>query len=100
MIVPADRLKLTAGTTQAWKNVRSGREYVLEQCSDCGTNLLARIVVAPEIVAIWPGTLDDTSWVKPKAHIWTKSAQSWVKFDDSDVIYDEQPEDIAELFSL
>lgn len=26
MIVSAERLKLTAGTTQAWESVRSGRE--------------------------------------------------------------------------
>jgi hypothetical protein len=24
------------------------------------------------------GTLDDTSWLKPDAHYWTKRKQSWV----------------------
>ena len=49
------------------------------------------------IRCIRAGTLDDTSWLKPVGHIWTKSAQPWVKFDDGTLLYDGQPPDFAAL---
>jgi hypothetical protein len=27
------------------------------------------------------GTLDDKSWIKPNTHIWTQSAQPWVRIE-------------------
>ena len=39
------------------------------------------------------GTLDDTSWIVPTAHIWTASAQPWVKFAEDDVLFEGQPQD-------
>ena len=99
-IVAASALKITAGTTEKWKRISKGATYVWERCSDCGTNLIASIEAAPDMAAIWPGTLDDQSWVKPKAQIWTKSAQDWLKLDASMPAYEEQPENFEDLFSL
>jgi hypothetical protein len=30
------------------------------------------------VLALKPGTLDDTSWLEPGYFIWMKSAQGWV----------------------
>ena len=99
MIVAADTLRLTQGTMQAWTRVvKNGHQYIWKRCADCGTNLLSTIEGAPEILAVWPGTLDDSSRVRPKAHFWAKSAQSWIEFKDSDIVYDEQPQDLSEVF--
>lgn len=35
-------------------------------------------MVRPGFVFIKPGTLDDTSWLKPDMHIWTSRRQPWV----------------------
>jgi len=34
------------------------------------------------VVSIKPGTLDDTSWLRPSAFIWMRSAQGWVSVPD------------------
>jgi hypothetical protein len=30
------------------------------------------------VLSLKPGTLDDTSWLRPSYFIWLKSAQGWV----------------------
>jgi hypothetical protein len=44
-----------------------------------------------------PGTLDDTSWLHPVGHIWTKSAQSWVPIPKDSIIHEGHPSDLAPL---
>ena len=99
-IVNTADLRITAGVTKTWKRTNRGATYAWERCSKCGTNLIATIEAAPGMGAIWPGTLDDQKWLKPKAQIWTRSAQDWVKLDESIATYDEQPENFADLFNL
>ena len=37
------------------------------------------------------GTFDDTSWLRPTAHFWTRSAQPWVVFPEGATIYPTAP---------
>lgn len=37
------------------------------------------------------GTLDDTSWLEPVAHIWARSRQPGVQFAADALVFDEQP---------
>jgi hypothetical protein len=34
---------------------------------------------------------DDTSWLRPKSHIWTRSKQPWVTLPQGDEIFAAQP---------
>ena len=45
------------------------------------------------------GTLDDTSWLRPAAQIWTSSAQPWALVRDNIVSYEEQPTDFAAVLA-
>jgi hypothetical protein len=45
------------------------------------------------------GTLDDTSWLKPTAHIWTRSKQPWITLPEGDRCFETQPEDLAGFFA-
>lgn len=50
-----------------------------------------------------PGTLDDTSWLKPGAHNWTKSAQLWFRLDEDSLQYPHNPsgyDDLIQAFQL
>jgi len=67
------------------------------RCADCGCCLWGEIGDFPEIVALQAGTLDDTSWLEPIAHIWTSSAQPWVEIPTNVLVYEKQPEDDLEL---
>jgi hypothetical protein len=41
--------------------------------------------------SILGGTLDDTSWLRPVVHVWTRSKQPWIVLPESDQQFDTQP---------
>jgi hypothetical protein len=47
------------------------------------------------------GSLDDTSWLRPVGHIWTRSRQPWVDISDapSSLVFEQEPADLDELKS-
>jgi hypothetical protein len=53
----------------------SGRIKTCAFCPECGTRIYHQTENGMSLKA---GTLDDTSWLKPDAHYWTKRKQSWV----------------------
>ncbi|WP_068298372.1 GFA family protein [Pararhodobacter sp. CCB-MM2] len=68
-------------------------------CPGCG----ARIFNArpgTEFCHLRGGTLDDTSWLRPAAHIWTDSAQPWMRFDPEVLISPGQPDDLGAIEQL
>src|SRR5947209_8120856 len=52
---------------------REGRKF----CSGCGSPIITEAAAMPELIFIKAGTLDDTSWLDPKMHIYCDSAQRW-----------------------
>jgi hypothetical protein len=38
------------------------------------------------------GTLDDTSWLQPTAHFWTRSKQPWIVLPEGDSVFETQPD--------
>lgn len=56
----------------------SGEAVLRDFCPNCGSPLFSRVAVAPGLVFIKVGTLDDTSTFSPAMHLWAKSKQHWV----------------------
>jgi hypothetical protein len=54
-----------------------GGETQRKFCSACGSPVFSIAAVAPELVFIKAGSLDDASWVQPVVEAWTSSAQAW-----------------------
>lgn len=99
MPVPREALVLVAGQPKEWRKVGdSGREVICQFCADCGTRLFHSPTRNPRIVNIKPGSLDDTSWLQPVAHLWTRSKQPWVQIDGECLFYDGQPDDFEPVF--
>jgi hypothetical protein len=75
----------------------SGRVKLRRICADCGAWLFGEprpgtLYRYPDPVrVVRGGTLDDTSWLMPKVHFWTRSAQPWVSLPPDSVTYDTQP---------
>jgi hypothetical protein len=67
------------------------------RCADCGSCMWGEIGGLAELLALQAGTLDDTSWLRPIAHIWTSSAQPWVEIPTDVLLYEKEPEDNLEL---
>jgi len=49
------------------------------------------------VLSLRAGTFDDTSWVVPAGHIWTRSAQPWFQFGADDIRRDAQPTDYVPI---
>jgi hypothetical protein len=75
----------------------SGRTKRLGICPDCGVWLFDSprpSTSFPGLVrVVRGGTFDDTRWITPTIHYWTRSAQKWVALDG--IRYEMQPEGLA-----
>jgi hypothetical protein len=98
MAVAREALAVVAGTPAAWRReLESGRVIFCFFCRDCGTRLFHNPERNPQASIVKPGTLDDTSWLEPVGHIWTRSAQSWFPIPQDTVNYEAQPPDLSRL---
>ena len=71
-------LNLFSGTTKEWlRKTKSGAVISCKFCPDCGTRLFHVGHAGSRVISVKPGTLDDTSWLRPSGHIWTQNAQAW-----------------------
>ena len=71
----------------------SGEAVLRDFCPNCGSPLFSRVAVAPGLIFIKAGTLDDTSWLFPAGHIWTRSKQPFVSIGADELSWPQQPDD-------
>jgi hypothetical protein len=101
MVVSRKSLEILQGEPGGYSaTLADGRVKQGKLCARCGTRLWGEPVKNPALVVIQPGTLDDTSWLRPVAHIWTRSAQPWVVFPPEAVRFEREPEDPKALAAL
>jgi hypothetical protein len=92
LVVRRDALELTRGETVPYSaKLPDGRQKNGQLCATCSTRLWGESVRNPAFVIVQPGTLDDTSWLRPVAHIWTRSAQPWIRFPEGAALFETQP---------
>ena len=95
LVVPAPAFSLTGEPRLVQRVLGSGKignRWTCPQCGGwiCGGSKLD--VVAPdETRVVRAGTLDDTSWLRPTTHYWTRSAQPWISFPDGATVHQTQP---------
>jgi hypothetical protein len=77
--VPRGAFDIQGSTLSSYSTIGSdhGGETERNFCSACGSPLFSVAAVAPELVFIKAGALDDASWVQPSVEVWTSSAQPW-----------------------
>jgi hypothetical protein len=92
MSVPRDAVHLLQGEPKQWsRGSASGRTVICFFCGECGTRLFHQPTRNPHITNIKPGTLDDTSWLRPVGNLWTRNAQPWVHCNAEMLNYEGQP---------
>jgi hypothetical protein len=64
-------------------------------CGECGVRIWTEFSKFPQVVNVKPGTLDDTSWLEPVAHIWVRSKQPWVSIPEGALQFETQPADFS-----
>jgi hypothetical protein len=82
MPVKKDSLTVTGLTKQVTRIADSGNEVTGTFCPECGVRIYHAPKSAPDILSLKPGTLDDTSWLRPDLFIWMKRAQAWLPVPD------------------
>jgi len=99
MPVQTRSLELLRGDPEviSFKSPSDGLAKRHRRCAACGSCVWGEIGALPQVVAVQAGTLDDTSWLEPIAHIWTRSAQPWVEIPKDVLLYEKEPEDNLEL---
>lgn len=87
------------GALSAWERTSDdGNVNTRYSCSSCGNIIYGVSSASPDLIKLQPGTLDDFGDVSVDAHIWTKRAQSWVLFAEDALMYETQPDNLAEVF--
>ena len=93
MLVPRDGFKYTKGAVSAFEIPTESKSKKLGYfCGECGTRIANDTAGRPAL-SLKAGTLDDRAKLKPVGHIWVKSAQDWMIFDEDALIYDGAPDD-------
>lgn len=83
-----------AGETDVYpKSADSGRVVMVHRCKDCGTRLWHETQLGAQYMLVAAGTLDDSSWAIPTAHIWTKRAAAHEQFQPDALLVEGQPTD-------
>jgi hypothetical protein len=81
-----------------WRHTgASGFESTYWFCADCGGRISGERADRPGIVTIRAGTLDDTSWLRPIAHINLENAQAWERVPNNAVCFEAMPNDFSTL---
>jgi len=100
MLMPSSALEITRGTLKSWQRpADSGEAVVCHFCPDCGTRIYHGASDLDDVVSLKPGTLDDTSWLRPVGHLWASRAQPWHGLQTGCLAYSQQPGTLDDLES-
>jgi hypothetical protein len=85
MPVSTEAFRIVRGEPKGWRRRSpAGVETVSWFCGDCGGRINGERASRPGSTNVRAGTLDDTSWLMPAAHIFVRSAQPWVRLPEAD----------------
>ena len=89
MPVARETLEITQGELMSWvRTADSGAQIPQHVCKVCGVRIYSEPKAGGPTLTLRCGSLDDTSWLRPIAAIWMKSAQPWVRMPDDVMLFD------------
>lgn len=69
----------------------SGQPVRRNFCPECGSPITSDVAVMPDLTFIKTGTLDDTSWLDPKMHVYCDSKQHWTPISEGSQKFAKMP---------
>jgi hypothetical protein len=89
--IPKSDLTIT-GTLKTYRDTGDSGQPVLRNfCPECGSPVTSDVAVMPQLVFLKAGTLDDTSWVDPKMHVYCDSMQKWTTIAEGSQRFGKMP---------
>jgi hypothetical protein len=101
LVLPAESFRLVTGKPKAVQHTAdSGRASIWWVCPECGSWICAgpRGGLVSTVRNVRAGTLDDTSWLRPTVHFWTRNKQPWIALPEGGQNFETQPEDLMGFF--
>jgi hypothetical protein len=101
LIIARENLRLSKGgeTLRSWDT--RGDDGEVKRCyfcPDCGSRIYHGSERDDADISIKAGSLDDTGWLRPVAHIWLHSAQPWITIGtEGYACFSREPTDQDEL---
>jgi hypothetical protein len=91
-------VELISGDMKEWiRTMPSGRQMSCQFCPECGTRIFHKTLGQTLLLSIKPGTLRNTSNLKPVGHIWVDSKQKWFEIEEDSLQYGGNPESYEDL---
>jgi hypothetical protein len=79
MPVATKDFRIQQGKLKGWRRPSpTGADVTSWFCGECGGRIYGERAGRPESINIRAGTLDETKWLVPIAHLFLRSAQPWV----------------------
>lgn len=101
MRIPAASFALTKGMLKTFQRIaESGQVFTNSFCPECGTHIHHQADRSPGQISLKPGTLDDTSWLRPSHHVFLRSAQPWVVIPEDAQGFETVPADRSWLSGI
>ena len=99
IVLAPEAFRLTQGEPRPLqKTADSGRVVTRWVCPQCGSWICGSPTPGSAL-RVRAGTLDDTSWLRPTAHFWTRSRQPWIALPEGSRSFETQPADLLGFFS-
>lgn len=100
MPVTTDAFHITEGAPQPWRRTSREAEVTSWFCGNCGGRIYGERSSRRQSINVRAGTLDDTTWLRPVAHLFMRSAQPWEQIADASICYEAMPDDFKEVAEL
>ncbi len=92
LVVKEEDFRLTRGEAKTYASKSdAGRAKLGAFCPGCGTRIYHKPEWRKGTVSVKPGTLDDTSTLKPDIHVWTGSKQPWITIPEDVEAHEKHP---------
>jgi hypothetical protein len=100
MLVKTESFMVTCGTSKFWRQIGAGGiENTHRFCGNCGGGIASEKNSRPDTTTVRAGTLDNTSWMRPIAHVHLRHAQAWQRIPNNTVCFEIMPSDLESLSS-
>ena len=92
--MPEDQVEIQGNTLGIYEEPGSpgSKPFYRSFCTHCGSPISGRGEAYPGLIFLKAGTLDDSSWVRPNAHMWCDEKQPWVNIEEGVSQFAQAPE--------
>jgi hypothetical protein len=98
MKLPYGCVKVIHGEARSFLRPEAdGQQRHMFRCPRCLAALWSERLDSKETITLYAGTLDNSSTLKPVAHIWTSDAQPWITLPKESLQFPENPPDMRPI---